>query len=602
MPRIGQARTPEVPPELPLQDVSNPNALPSDRTRPRAAPVRGSGLLGGLLGRVTGNRPRRPSSTPASFEISGQQPRSDAARPGSHATTGDAQLEHGASTSSYESALSQWRQECAAANAQWRTAWSAAIDGMPAVETNPHRALRATAATLAGAANPAVASLNLHSLPLPRFPGQTRRLSHLEHITISAAGLLELPQSMQDFANLQTLTLEQNPIRSLPASISHLSQLRQLSIVFCRDLTELPRNLAIRNASGQYEGLINLQTLQLLGTGIRVLPTSIMSLENLKRLQVMHSPLAQLAINIHHMPRLEELDLQGSALRNYPPVTRGRAPLKRLNLRDCSELVTLPRDIHTLTQLEELDLRGCNRLEALPPTIAALPAACTIWVPPHLQAQLDRLRQHIMPPRQDRTARVDTNPRRAPMTDTAGASSSGTALTGMEARKDALERIDTTAHALLSVVVDDERNPFIEGAPSYLPEKRPSGTPTTLGEVPALKKMLDESRDPDFLTRVQAMAGDTPRVEGMTGEDLSDHYTAVSNWKAQKNAHLGIVDHLGHYVYHQNSEINASTLAKAVQMWKTRELLVDARPQDRPQFPLFTLYPPEDAHERSDGE
>lgn len=88
------------------------------------------------------------------------------------------------------------------------------------------------------------------------------------------------------------------------------------------------------------------------------------------------------------------------------------------------------------------------------------------------------------------------------------------------------------------------------------------------------------------------MAGDTPRVEGMTGEDLSDHYTAVSNWKAQKNAHLGIVDHLGHYVYHQNSEINASTLAKAVQMWKTRELLVDARPQDRPQFPLFTLYPP----------
>lgn len=38
MPRIGQARTPEVPPELPLQDVSNPNALPSDRTRPRAAP------------------------------------------------------------------------------------------------------------------------------------------------------------------------------------------------------------------------------------------------------------------------------------------------------------------------------------------------------------------------------------------------------------------------------------------------------------------------------------------------------------------------------------------------------------------------------------
>ncbi|MCC4614568.1 leucine-rich repeat domain-containing protein [Xanthomonas campestris pv. asclepiadis] len=529
-------------------------------------------------------------------------PRIEAARPGSHAAPGNAQLEHGASTSTYESALSQWRQECAAANAQWRNAWSAAIDGMPTVETDPQEALRATAATLAEAANPAVASLNLHYLPLPRFPEQTDRLSHLEHMTISAAGLLELPQSMQDLANLQTLVLEQNPIRSLPASISYLSQLRQLSIVFCPDLTELPRNLAMRNASGQYEGLINLQALQLLGTGIRILPTSVMHLENLKRLQVMHSPLAQLAINIHHMPRLEELDLQGSALRDYPPVARGRAPLKRLNLQDCSELVTLPVDIHTLTQLEELDLRGCNRLQALPLTISALPAACTIRVPPHLQAQLDRLRQHIVPPRQDRTGPIGANPHPATTIDPAGASSSGTALTGMQARKDALEKIDDTAHALLSVVIDDERNPFIEGAPSYRPDKRPPGTPATLGEVAALKKMLDESKDPDFQTMVQQMAGDTPRVEGMTSEDLSDHYTAVSNWKAQQNAHLGIVDHLGQYVYHQESEMDASTLAKAVQMWKTRELLVAARPQDRRQFPSFPLYLPEHAHEGSDGE
>lgn len=155
---------------------------------------------------------------------------------------------------------------------------------------------------------------------------------------------------------------------------------------------------------------------------------------------------------------------------------------------------------------------------------------------------------------------------------------------------------------MLSTVIDEERNPFLEGAPSYLPEKRPPGAPTTFGQIPALQTMLEESRDPHFLRRVSDMAGPSPRVEDPSEEGLRRHYTNVSNWKAQKSAHLGIVDHLGQFVYHAGSQLDAATLAKAVQMWKTRELIVNAHPQDRARFPEFAVHIPEQVSDDAEDE
>lgn len=114
--------------------------------------------------------------------------------------------------------------------------------------------------------------------------------------------------------------------------------------------------------------------------------------------------------------------------------------------------------------------------------------------------------------------------------------------------------------------------------------------------------MLRESRDRHFLKRVSEMAGPCPGVEDQTEEGLSRHYMNFSNWKAQKSAHLGIVDHLGQFVYREGSQLDAATLAKAVQMWKTRELIVDAHPEDRARFPSFTIHIPDQASDDSDSE
>lgn len=431
----------------------------------------------------------------------------------------------------YRDVLSQWQQHYDADRNGWHSAWRQANSDTSVVETSTGQALKATADMLENATLAERVSLELRSVPLPHFPEQTFRLSHLQHITIDAAGLMKLPADMQKFAALETLTLARNPLRSLPASISSLRRLRELSILACPTLKELPESLAGTNASGEHEGLVNLQRLQLEETGITSLPASIATLQNLKRLQVRHSPLLAVAPAIHQMPKLEELDFQGcTALRNYPPIFGGSAPLKRLNLKDCSNLRTLPLDIHNLTQLEELDLRGCNNLSRLPSSIGRLPANCVILVPPHLQVQLDRRRLSARPAEPQRTDPSIPGP--------SGHGSSASSVTTTELlHKAALERIEDAAHAMLSAVIDQERNPFLEGAPPYLPEKRPPGA-TTFGQIPVLKKMLRESRDRHFLKRVSEMAGPCPRVEDQTEEGLSRHYMNVSNWKAQKSAHL----------------------------------------------------------------
>ncbi|SON93927.1 putative Xanthomonas outer protein L [Xanthomonas citri pv. fuscans] len=617
MRRVDQPRPPGTPVGLREQNASDADAPARSVPPAHPAPERPSGLLGGLTRYVPGDRSGRPSAAPAAADTSRgpttsapplayggsgsaarmneaaghplrtpQLPQlSDIERARFHTVTTDSQLLRpvrprmpptvGASTlrrspaiRPYRDVLSQWQRHYSADRDRWHSAWRQANSNNPEVERRTSRALKATTDLLEDATGPGQVALELRSVPLPQFPDQAFRLSHLQHMTIDAAGLMELPDAMQQFAGLETLTLARNPIRSLPASIANLSRLRELSIRACPELTELPEGLASTDASGEHQGLVNLQSLRLVRTGIRSLPASIANLQNLKSLKIRNSPLSALGPAIHQLPKLEELDLRGcTALRNYPPIFGGSAPLKRLILKNCSNLQTLPLDIHRLTQLEKLDLRGCVNLSRLPSLIARLPASCVILVPPHLQAQLDQHRQ-----------------------------------VALELNKVALERIEDTAQAMLSTVIDEERNPFLEGAPSYLPEKRPPDIPTTFGEIPVLQKMLQESRDSHFLQRVNDMAGPSPRIEDPSEEGLRRHYTDVSNWKAQKSAHLGVVDHLGQFVYHEGSPLDAATLAKAVQMWKTRELIVNAHPQDRTSFPDFTLHIPEQVSDDSDDE
>ncbi|CTP91921.1 putative type III effector protein [Xanthomonas translucens pv. arrhenatheri LMG 727] len=396
---------------------------------------------------------------------------------------------------------------------------------------------------------------------------------------------MELPESIGDLTSLRTLKLHANPISALPASISRLKQLRELSVISCPDLSELPDDLAVRNASGEREGLVNLQKLELSNTGIRSLPPSLRRLKELKEIKIANSPLAELDSSIHGLPKLEQLDLSGcTELREYPLISQSRAPLKKIILRDCSNLRSLPNDIYKLSQLQELDLRGCENLRILPVSISRLPADCTIRVPPRLHDQLSRIRSFRSAPFSARAA--------------AGVSSSAATSSNREAQKQAHQRIDDTAYALLDLVME-ERNPFVADAPFFIPEKRSPGTPTMLGEVSSIAMMLNESKTTEFIEKLHGMAQrlrESARIRN-GAEAEGDYLAAKNDWLALKNSHLGIRDENNKNIFRDDSDINAVNLSKAVQMWKVREMLVLEDPRDREHFPEIALHIPDEARE-----
>ncbi|WIH03552.1 hypothetical protein KHF85_11560 [Xanthomonas translucens pv. graminis] len=628
MPRVNSSRAPETPAEIPQHAESSTSAASGERTPPLGATQPSSGLLSGLFRRFPRQRARHPSTPSRRSDAPGHQPTPDALHhpmqaaaapsPRILATPSPAQalqhqplLQSSEPIRSYAHVLSQWRQQCEAESSSWLGASSSIYAPAHRIESHPRVALQATARMLARATSPNVTSLDIEYLPLPRLPEQTFRFSHLQNMTIRGTGLMELPESIGDLTSLRTLKLDANLISALPASISRLKQLRELSVISCPDLSELPEDLAIRNASGEREGLVNLQKLELSNTGIRSLPPSLRRLKELKEIKIANSPLAELDSSIHGLPKLEQLDLSGcTELREYPLISQARAPLKKIILRDCSNLRSLPHDIHKLSQLQKLDLRGCDNLQRLPVSIFRLPADCTILVPPRLQHELDRLLSIRSEPtsalaawaaRVAREVQAAWAAREAQATQAAtGASSSAATSSSSETQQQAHQRIDDTAYALLDLVIED-RNPFVADAPFFIPEKRCPGTPTMLGEVSSIAMMLSESKTTEFIEKLDGMAQrlreSAPIRSG--AEAQGDYLAATNDWLALKNSHLGIRDENNNNIFRDDSEINAVNLSKAVQMWKVREMLVLEDPRDREHFPEIALHIPDEAHEDS---
>lgn len=438
--------------------------------------------------------------------------------------------------------------------------------------------MQSTARQLDRATDPRVTSLELRYLPLPCFPDQMHRLAHLKSIDIRGAGLSELPHSINELTQLDVLRLSENPIRSLPESISQLHQLRELSITFCPELTALPEHLAVRNASGQREGLVNLRTLQLSNTGIRSLPSSIRYLKDLETIDLSRSPITSLPSEIHQLPLLEELDLQGcTALRTLPPIGQRGSDLKSLNLRNCSALRTLPDDIGQLKSLEVLDLRGCDQLVNLPTSLSELPESCTIKISPLLQNKLDSI----------------------------------LALRPTAKLSGALSKIEDTAYALMNAVLND-RNPFLEGAPVYTGGEQSPETSaehgkapavrTRLGDVPAIKTMLEESRSYIFSDLLVKLVGPHPEARNNTPAALAAYENDLTNWKVDLSAHLGMLNPDGTPRYHEGQELNVENMTKVVQMWRTRERIVSANPAYRRLFKEIPLHIPAETQHNSDDE
>ncbi|KAK9995183.1 hypothetical protein SO802_024886 [Lithocarpus litseifolius] len=209
-------------------------------------------------------------------------------------------------------------------------------------------------------------------------------LEALEIFNLSGCSKLKrFPDIVENMSQLSKLCLSETAIKdcknlsSLPIAICSLMSLKTLNLSGCSKLDELPENL------GKIEGL---EELDLSGTAITGLPSSIIHLKNLKVLSLFGciglssnkltrfplmqprrnpDPMGMLECSLIGLCSLTKLDLSYCNVQTIPNVLGCLSSLERLNLRG-NNFVCLPESIIQLSNLKWLFLGSCTHLRLLP--------------------------------------------------------------------------------------------------------------------------------------------------------------------------------------------------------------------------------------------
>ncbi|XP_040047785.1 volume-regulated anion channel subunit LRRC8D [Gasterosteus aculeatus] len=184
-----------------------------------------------------------------------------------------------------------------------------------------------------------------------------KRMVGLTELLLQDCRLERLPSALLALANLRTLDLQHNNLRTLEEllSLAHLRRLSCLRLAYNRILA-LPASVGV---------LRGLELLDLSNNQLHSLPPALFTLRGLRRLLVAGNLLEELPAEVKALQLLTELDLSGNRLDSLPPqLFSSCLELHILNVARNS-LSSLPRGISALSRLSKLDLRS-NSLEALP--------------------------------------------------------------------------------------------------------------------------------------------------------------------------------------------------------------------------------------------
>eukprot|EP00933_Yihiella_yeosuensis_P065660 TRINITY_DN69605_c0_g1_i1.p1 TRINITY_DN69605_c0_g1~~TRINITY_DN69605_c0_g1_i1.p1 ORF type:complete len:284 (+),score=66.23 TRINITY_DN69605_c0_g1_i1:78-929(+) len=194
-------------------------------------------------------------------------------------------------------------------------------------------------------------------------------------LALRECGLKTLPKgaTAQDAASLRTVDLSGNLLKALPDSIAVWSDLQNL---LCEQnaLSELPV------AIGQ---LVSLQKLVLTGNQLRALPVELGLLGKVKILQLSNNKIGpQLPAELFNDnglgQSLEELDLSGNSLEEFPSSVDKLKTLVRLNVAR-NKLASLPAEIGALPKIQSVDAAE-NVLTAILPSVIAAPNLSELWL------------------------------------------------------------------------------------------------------------------------------------------------------------------------------------------------------------------------------
>jgi internalin A len=177
------------------------------------------------------------------------------------------------------------------------------------------------------------------------------RKNQVRGLDLSLEKLTELPESIGQLTQLQTLSLLGNQLTRLPEFICQLTQLRSLSLSD-NQLTELPESI------GQ---LSQLQNLYVSYNQLTEVPESICQLTQLQNLDLSNNQLTELPESIGQLSQLQNLELSFNQLTELPESIGRIIGLTMLYL-DNNYLTGLPESLMNLHSLETLYLHGNNAL------------------------------------------------------------------------------------------------------------------------------------------------------------------------------------------------------------------------------------------------
>ncbi|KAM5584022.1 hypothetical protein ABKV19_003744 [Rosa sericea] len=195
---------------------------------------------------------------------------------------------------------------------------------------------------------------------LKRFPEIVGDMKCLSKIYLDGSAIEELPLSIERLTGLTLLDMAHcKNILRIPSVISSLTRLKTIILSGCSNLIEIPENI------GNVECL---EELDISGTAIRQMPSSIVYLRNLKVLSCSGCS-GQVATSLL-FPCLPEACPGPNLL--LPASLSGFSSLMSLNLSYCNLFDgALPNYLDCMSSLMELKLRG-NKFTSIPESICRL--------------------------------------------------------------------------------------------------------------------------------------------------------------------------------------------------------------------------------------
>ncbi len=197
-------------------------------------------------------------------------------------------------------------------------------------------------------------SLNLHYNQLTLLPEYVCQFARLQLLNIFNNQLTELPDWIGQLVQLRLLDLHNNEISTLPESLSQLTKLLLLNI-HNNKITELPESFGY---------LLQLQTLDSHGNELVTLPRALGRLTKLHLLYLSSNQMTTLPDSIANLTRLQSLSLSNNHLTALPESLGDLIHLQELDLSH-NLLTSLTESLGQLIELQSLNLSG-NKLKALP--------------------------------------------------------------------------------------------------------------------------------------------------------------------------------------------------------------------------------------------